>query len=117
MDAAWLSPPRRLTVPVNNRFGVGELSVMDFGDEKRPVDLVFVHANGFNAATYRSLLAPLSGSLRILAPDLHGHGRTRLPTASAWAAARSTALSCVAKNSGCSNERRILRQPMKGLAS
>lgn len=80
MDAARLSPPRRLTVPVNNRFGVGELSVMDFGDEKRPVDLIFVHANGFNAATYRSLLAPLSGSLRILAPDLRGHGRTRLPT-------------------------------------
>ncbi len=80
MDAARLSPPRRLTVPVNNRFGVGELSAMDFGDEKRPVDLIFVHANGFNAATYRSLLAPLSGSLRILAPDLRGHGRTRLPT-------------------------------------
>ncbi len=80
MDAARLTPPRRLTVPVSHRFGAGELSVMDFGDEKRPVDLVFVHANGFNAATYRSLLAPLSGSLRILAPDLRGHGRTRLPT-------------------------------------
>lgn len=83
MDAARLSPPRRLTVPVTNRFGAGDLSVMDFGDDKRPVDLVFVHANGFNAATYRSILAPLSGSLRILAPDLRGHGRTRLPTGTA----------------------------------
>ena len=80
MDAALLSPPRRLTVPIDNRWGAGELSVMDFGDAKRPVDLVFVHANGFNAATYRTLLAPLSASLRIWAPDLRGHGRTRLPT-------------------------------------
>lgn len=80
MDAALLTPPRRLSVPIDNRWGAGELSVMDFGDARRPVDLVFVHANGFNAATYRSLLAPLSASLRILAPDLRGHGRTRLPT-------------------------------------
>ncbi len=80
MDAALLTPSRRLTVPVSNRWGAGELSVHDFGDAKRPVDLIFVHANGFNAATYRSLLAPLSSSLRILAPDLRGHGQTRLPT-------------------------------------
>jgi pimeloyl-ACP methyl ester carboxylesterase len=80
MDAALLTPPRRLTVPVNNRWGVGDMSVLDFGDARRPVDLIFAHANGFNAATYRSLLAPLSASLRILAPDLRGHGRTQLPT-------------------------------------
>lgn len=80
MDAISLSPPRRLTVPIENRWGAGEMAVMDFGDASRPVDLVFVHANGFNAATYRSLLQPLSGSLRIWAPDLRGHGRTRLPT-------------------------------------
>ncbi|RZJ05064.1 MAG: alpha/beta hydrolase [Brevundimonas sp.] len=79
MDAIRLSPPRRLTVPISNRRGTGALSVLDFGDEKRPVDLVFVHANGFNAMTYRSLLAPLSGSLRIWAPDLRGHGGTTLP--------------------------------------
>lgn len=80
MDAALLTPPRRLTIPVSNRWGEGEMSVLDFGDARRPVDLVFAHANGFNAATYRSLLAPLSASLRILAPDLRGHGQTRLPT-------------------------------------
>ena len=79
MDAIRLSPPRRLSLPVDNRWGAGEMSVLDFGDAKRPVDLVFVHANGFNAMTYRSLLAPLSGSLRIWAPDLRGHGRTTLP--------------------------------------
>ena len=80
MDAIRLSPPRRLSLPVDNRWGAGTLSVLDFGDPKRPVDLVFVHANGFNAMTYRSLLAPLSGSLRIWAPDLRGHGATVLPT-------------------------------------
>ena len=80
MDAAFLTPPRRLTLPVSNRWGDGEMSVLDFGDARRPVDLVFAHANGFNAATYKSLLAPLSASLRILAPDLRGHGQTRLPT-------------------------------------
>lgn len=80
MDSMTLAPPRRLTVPVDNRWGPGEMAVLDFGDPKRPVDLVFVHANGFNASTYRRLLQPLSGSLRIWAPDLRGHGQTRLPT-------------------------------------
>lgn len=80
MDAIRLSPPRRLSLPVKNRWGGGDLSVLDFGDPKRPVDLVFVHANGFNAMTYRTLLAPLSGTLRIWAPDLRGHGHTALPT-------------------------------------
>lgn len=80
MDAAWLPPPRRFRLPVDNRWGAGEMAVVDFGDPKRPVDLVFVHANGFNAWTYRSLLLPLGGALRILAPDLRGHGQTRLPT-------------------------------------
>lgn len=79
MDALALSAPRRLTVPIDNRWGGGEMAVLDFGDPARPVDLVFVHANGFNAWTYRALLQPLSGALRIWAPDLRGHGRTRLP--------------------------------------
>ncbi|WP_395944316.1 alpha/beta fold hydrolase [Brevundimonas sp.] len=79
MDAALMSPPRRLSVPIHNRWGAGRMAVMDFGDPKRPVDLIFSHANGFNAATYRSLLSPLSASLRIWAPDLRGHGGSDLP--------------------------------------
>lgn len=79
MDATRLSPPRRFRLPVSNRWGEGELGVLDFGDAARPVDIVFVHANGFNAMTYRSLLTPLSGSLRLWAPDLRGHGATTLP--------------------------------------
>lgn len=83
MDAARLTPPRRLTVPIRNRWGAGDMAVLDFGDANRPVDLVFVHANGFNARTYRTLLAPLASSMRILAPDLRGHGATSLPTTTA----------------------------------
>ena len=79
MDAALLSPPRRLMRPIDNRWGQGEMAVLEFGDPKRPVDLIFAHANGFNAVTYRTLLAPLSASFRIWAPDLRGHGQSRLP--------------------------------------
>ncbi|MGL1446855.1 alpha/beta fold hydrolase, partial [Vibrio parahaemolyticus] len=41
--------------------------------------VVFLHATGFNAHTYRSILAPLSPTLRILAVDQRGHGASRLP--------------------------------------
>jgi pimeloyl-ACP methyl ester carboxylesterase len=60
------------------------MSGLDLGDPRRPVDLVFVHANGFNAATYRFLLEPLAGKARILAADLRGHGRSGLPADPAW---------------------------------
>jgi pimeloyl-ACP methyl ester carboxylesterase len=57
----------------------GEMAALDFGDAARPVDVVFAHANGFNAMTYRSILGPLSLSLRIIAMDQRGHGASRLP--------------------------------------
>lgn len=56
----------------------GEVALVEFGDPDRPIDAIFAHANGFNALTYRQALAPLGGALRILAPDLRGHGRTSL---------------------------------------
>lgn len=79
MDAMALLEPRRIGVEISNRWGGGTMSVLDFGDPDRPVDLVFAHANGFNAYTYRRLLQPLSSGLRIWAPDLRGHGLTQLP--------------------------------------
>lgn len=79
MDAFVFSAPRRRMVPIQNRWGAGEMAVMDYGNPDRPVDLIFVHANGFNARTYRSLLQPLSNALRIWAPDLRGHGLSQLP--------------------------------------
>jgi pimeloyl-ACP methyl ester carboxylesterase len=65
-------------IPIRSPAGDGEMAVLDFGDAGRPVDVVFLHANGFNALTYRSVLAPLSASLRLIAPDLRGHGSSRL---------------------------------------
>jgi pimeloyl-ACP methyl ester carboxylesterase len=59
------------------------MALLDFGPPDRAVDVVFSHATGFNARTYRSLLSPLGARLRILAPDLRGHGATTLPTARA----------------------------------
>jgi pimeloyl-ACP methyl ester carboxylesterase len=60
--------------------GGGEMAYFDYGPQDRPVDLVFLHANGFNARAYRTILAPLADTLRILTPDQRGHGATRLPT-------------------------------------
>jgi pimeloyl-ACP methyl ester carboxylesterase len=57
----------------------GEMALLDFGPPERAVDVVFSHANGFNARTYRTILALLARELRILALDLRGHGRSTLP--------------------------------------
>ena len=75
MDAASMIEPRRVEFALPD----GTMAGLDFGDPGRPYDLVFVHANGFNARTYRTLLAPLADRLRILAVDLRGHGASRLP--------------------------------------
>jgi pimeloyl-ACP methyl ester carboxylesterase len=75
MDAAMFQEPRRRMI----RLPDGEMAALDFGDEKRPVDVVFLHATGFNAMTYRSILAPLSPGMRILAVDQRGHGASNLP--------------------------------------
>lgn len=66
---------RRLALPGRGR---GEIATLEWGPADRPVDLLFLHANGFNALTYRGLLAPLGKRWRILAPDQRGHGATTL---------------------------------------
>lgn len=68
---------RRLDFDLSSRGG--RMAALDLGDAGRPFDLVFVHANGFNARTYLELLRPLARERRILAPDLRGHGLTALP--------------------------------------
>ena len=78
MDAAVFRDPRRRFIPIASRAGAGDMAVLEFGPTDRPVDVVFVHANGFNGQTYRALLAPLSAGLRILAVDQRGHGSSRL---------------------------------------
>lgn len=55
------------------------MALLDFGPTERAVDVVFSHANGFNARTYRTILGFLAREMRILAVDLRGHGRSTLP--------------------------------------
>lgn len=66
---------RRMRFPIKD----GEIAGIAFGDESRPVDLIFLHATGFNARTYAQLLAPLGERLHVLAIDLRGHGQSKLP--------------------------------------
>lgn len=55
----------------------GSLSALHFGNVSEPVRLLFLHANGFNAQTYRAVLEPLP--IHSVALDLRGHGATTLP--------------------------------------
>ena len=43
MDAAALSPPRRLTVPIRNRWGDGDMAVLDFGGKDNAMRVRSLH--------------------------------------------------------------------------
>lgn len=77
MDAKVEYEPRPRQVMLAARGGA--MAALDFGPPDQPVDVIFSHANGFNGRTYRSILAPLASSLRILAVDMRGHGASTLP--------------------------------------
>jgi len=66
---------RRVTFEVPG----GRMAGIAFGAETPNPDIVFLHATGFNARTYRSLLAPLGDRFHVLALDARGHGLTTLP--------------------------------------
>ncbi len=71
-----MSLPVRRNVPLLDGF----ISFLEWiGPPGAPI-LIFSHANGFNASTYKTLLQPLSAEFRIIAPDLRGHGETTLVT-------------------------------------
>jgi len=65
---------RRLSLRIKG----GEVNGLAFGAEGQP-DVIFIHATGFNARTYRTLLAPLGDRFRVWALDARGHGLTNLP--------------------------------------
>lgn len=44
------------------------------------ITIVFIHATGFCASTYKQVFANNQFDVDIFAPDMRGHGRTRLPT-------------------------------------
>lgn len=69
--------PRRLELQLPHTSGT--LRGLDFGEASRPAEAVFLHANGFCASAYHSMLAPLGAAHRVLAIDQRGHGRSTLP--------------------------------------
>jgi pimeloyl-ACP methyl ester carboxylesterase len=56
----------------------GAMAGIAFGAQTPTPDIVFLHATGFNARTYRTLLEPLAEKFHVLALDARGHGRTQL---------------------------------------
>lgn len=58
----------------------GNMAGIAFGPRTDNPDIVFLHATGFNARTYASVLAPLGDRFHVLALDARGHGRTQLKT-------------------------------------
>ncbi len=57
----------------------GTISYLEWKAREGLPALHFAHANGFNAMTYRHLLAPLASHFHIRAWDARGHGFTQLP--------------------------------------
>ena len=78
IDLAADDEPRAMRVALDPPSGPGEMAFLDYGPPDRAPDVVFLHANGFNARAYRTILGPLADRLRILAPDQRGHGATSL---------------------------------------
>jgi pimeloyl-ACP methyl ester carboxylesterase len=66
---------RRFRVQIRD----GEMAGIAFGDPVKPIEVLFLHATGFNAITYQSLLEPLGSQAHCAAIDFRGHGRTKLP--------------------------------------
>ncbi len=95
-----MSEPQRLLMP----FDDGAISYLEWNGPTSAPLLIFAHANGFNAMTYRSLLGPLSESLRIVAFDMRGHGSTTLKTDPAlvkgWRSYRDDLLRLVSRLGG-----------------
>jgi pimeloyl-ACP methyl ester carboxylesterase len=68
--------------PVRREIAVagGAISYLEWEALAGAPVLVFSHANGLNASTYKTLLQSLAGVFRIVAWDMRGHGLTTLPT-------------------------------------
>ncbi|MEM9738601.1 MAG: alpha/beta hydrolase [Pseudomonadota bacterium] len=82
-------------------FDDGEVAGVEFGDPIKPFAALWLHATGFNAVTYQSILAPLGLRARVAAIDLRGHGRTTLSASAArlksWKAYRDDVIAWIEK--------------------
>ena len=77
-----MPPAEDYPQPVRRTFAApeGDVSYLEWSAAPAGAPLMhFAHASGFNALTYRGLLGPAAGRLRILASDFRGHGFTTLP--------------------------------------
>lgn len=81
----------------------GAMSCIEWPNRSEPT-VLFAHANGFNAETYRTLLEPLGHRLHILACDLRGHGFSTLPAtadlAAGWTIFRDDLIGTIGQISG-----------------
>jgi pimeloyl-ACP methyl ester carboxylesterase len=68
-----MSQPRRKSAPL----AAGAMSYLEWSGEGYPLN--FAHANGFNAETYASVLAPLADEFHVFACDQRGQGLSSLP--------------------------------------
>ncbi|MEX6633130.1 alpha/beta fold hydrolase [Hyphococcus lacteus] len=70
------------STPVRFRIAVeqGSLAGLHWANPAKP-PLLFCHATGFCASTYKQMLGQLSDQFDVYAIDLRGHGKTDLPTA------------------------------------
>lgn len=75
MNEAAATDLRRLSLDIPG----GSVAGLAFGVATPNPDIVFLHATGFNARTYRALLAPLGERFHVWALDARGHGLTTLP--------------------------------------
>ncbi len=57
----------------------GNIAALEFGNPAGRLAALWLHATGFNAMTYQSILAPLGLRTKVQAIDLRGHGRSDLP--------------------------------------
>lgn len=96
--AAAPEPFRRVAYALKG----GEMAGIMFGSESASPDIVFLHATGFNARAYRTLLAPMGDRHAVLALDFRGHGRSTLPAKRfgyvSWRTHRDDVLEVIEKN-------------------
>ncbi len=69
-----LPQPVRRTITLSD----GDMALLCWPKPDAP-RIVFAHANGFCASVYKQMLGRLADRFDIVAPDLRGHGRTKLP--------------------------------------
>ena len=79
------------------------MAALEFGDPAKKLAALWLHATGFNAMTYQSILAPLGLRTKVQAVDLRGHGRTTLPARpgklKSWKRYRNDVIAMIEKES------------------